>query len=137
MYKKMMVPVDLGHLDKLDKALTTARDLAQHYKVPICYVGITETTPTDVAHTPEEYGEKLDAFATKQGETAGLDTTSKVYISHDPARDLYKILTSAADELGTDLVVMASHVPGVPEHIFTSNAGYVASHADVSVFVIR
>jgi hypothetical protein len=28
-------------------------------------------------------------------------------------------------------------VPGLPEHIFASNAGAVAAHADVSVFVIR
>jgi hypothetical protein len=28
-------------------------------------------------------------------------------------------------------------VPGMPEHIFASNAGAVASHAGVSVFVVR
>lgn len=137
MYKKMMVPVDLAHVDKLDKALTTALDLAKHYGLPICYVGITETAPSPVAHSPEEYGQKLDQFAREHGGSEGLEVTSKVYISHDPARDLYKILTHAADEMGADLVVMASHVPGLPEHVFTSNAGYVASHADVSVFVIR
>ena len=32
---------------------------------------------------------------------------------------------------------MASHVPGLPEHFFASNAGALASHAEVSVFVIR
>jgi hypothetical protein len=32
---------------------------------------------------------------------------------------------------------MASHVPGLPEHIFASNAGAVASHAGMSVFVVR
>jgi hypothetical protein len=28
-------------------------------------------------------------------------------------------------------------VPGLPEHIFASNAGTVASHAEISVFVVR
>jgi len=44
---------------------------------------------------------------------------------------------AAAKEAGCDLVVMASHVPGFREHILSSNAGYVASHAPISVFVVR
>jgi hypothetical protein len=32
---------------------------------------------------------------------------------------------------------MASHVPGIQEHVFESNAGKVSLHADVSVFVVR
>ena len=39
--------------------------------------------------------------------------------------------------LGVDLVVMASHVPGFREYIFHSNAGFLASHTDLSVFVVR
>jgi nucleotide-binding universal stress UspA family protein len=137
MYKKMLVPVDLAHVDKLDKALQTARDLATHYKIPICYVGVTVSTPTDTAQSPEEYGRKLEAFAKEQASAGGIETSAAEYVSHDPARDLFKTLTKAADEQGCDLVVMASHVPGVQDHLFTSNAGYVASHADVSVFVVR
>jgi len=137
MYKKMLVPVDLAHVDKLDKALQTALDLAKHYNIPICYLGITPTMPTETAHSPEEYGQKLEAFAKEHGGSAGLDVSAKEYVSHDPTRDLFKILTKAIDEQGCDVVVMASHVPGVQEHVFTSNAGYVASHADVSVFVVR
>jgi nucleotide-binding universal stress UspA family protein len=137
MYKKMLVPVDLAHVEKLDKALQTARDLATHYKIPICFLGVTPSTPTEVAHSPEEYQRKLDAFADEQASADGVETTTVEYVSHDPARDLYKIRTRAADEQGCDVIVMASHVPGVQEHVFTSNAGYVASHADVSVFVVR
>ena len=39
--------------------------------------------------------------------------------------------------LRIDLIVMASHVPGVAEYVFASNAGYLASHADLSVLVVR
>ena len=58
-------------------------------------------------------------------------------VSHDPAVDLDDSLMQAIADTGADLVVMASHVPGLPEHIFASNAGYLANHASVSVFVIR
>jgi nucleotide-binding universal stress UspA family protein len=137
MYTKIMVPVDLAHIDKLDKALTTATDLAKHYRIPVCYVGVTAETPTSVAHTPKEYSEKLQAFGANQAEQHGLDVTTKAYPSHDPTIDLDRTLIDAAAENGADLIVMASHVPGVADHIFHSNAGTVASYSKVSVFVVR
>lgn len=137
MYKKIMVPVDLAHIERLEKAIGVSTDLAKHYHIPICFVGVTAETPTEVAHTPHEYAEKLDQFGAMQAKTHGLDVDTVAYPSHDPAIDLDKTLIGAAGEKGADLIVMASHVPGFPEHIFASHAGAVASHAGVSVFVVR
>jgi nucleotide-binding universal stress UspA family protein len=137
MYKKIMVPLDLAHIERLDKALTTATDLAKHYDIPVCFVGVTAETPTEVAHTPKEFGEKLEAFGATQSTKHSLNIDTAAYSSHDPAVDLDKTLVKAAKENGADLIVMASHVPGLPEHIFASNAGAVASHAEISVFVVR
>ena len=137
MYEKIMVPVDLAHLDRLAKAIATATDLARHYGAPICLVGVTAETPTEVAHTPEEYAEKLKAFAAAQSAAQGLAFEAVAYPSHDPAVDLHGTLIAAAEEQGADLIVLASHLPGLPEHVFASNAGAVASHAQVSVFVVR
>ena len=137
MYTKIMVPVDLAHLEKLDKAITTASDLARHYRIPVCYVGVTAETPTSVAHTPKEYSEKLEAFGARQAEQHGLDVTTRAYPSHDPSVDLDRTLIDAASENGADLIVMASHVPGMADHIFGSHAGAVASYSKVSVFVVR
>lgn len=137
MYKRIMVPVDLTHLDQLEKALQTAADLANRYKAPVLYAGVTATTPGPAAHNPEEFASKLDAFATDQGQKHGIQTTSRAYASPDPSVDLDKTLMRAIEDGGIDLVVMASHVPGLPEHIFASNAGYLASHAGVSVMVVR
>lgn len=137
MYKKIMVPVDLAHIQRLDKAITTATDLASHYGIPICFVGVTAETPTEVAHTPQDFAEKLAAFGAAQSTKHNLDIDTAAYPSHDPAADLDKNLIAAAKDNGADLIVMASHVPGLPEHIFASNAGAVASHAGISVFVVR
>lgn len=137
MYRKIMVPVDLAHSDKLEKAVATATDLAKHYGIPLCVVGVTAETPTEVAHNPAEFAEKLAAYAQKLAQTHGLAIDSASYPSHDPAIDLDRTLIQAATENGADLIVMASHVPGLPEHIFASNAGAVASHAGISVFVVR
>lgn len=137
MYKKIMVPVDLAHIERLDKAITTATDLAKHYGIPICFVGVTAETPTALAHTPREFAQKLEAFGAAQSQKHGLDIDTKAYPDHDPAADLDKTLIEAAETNGADLIVMASHVPGLAEHIFASNAGAVASHAEMSVFVVR
>ena len=137
MYRKIMVPVDLAHIERLDKALATATDLAKHYGTSICFVGVTAETPTEVAHNPTEFGAKLKEFGARQSAKHGLDVETAAYPSHDPAVDLDRTLIAAAEQNGADLIVMASHVPGLQEHIFASHAGAVASHARVSVFVIR
>ena len=137
MYKKIMVPVDLAHTEKIEKALNSASDLAKHYGAEVCYVSVTVTTPSEVAHTPSEYKQKLHAFAQKESEEHGQTIDAVVYTSHDPAIDLDKQLLKAVHDVGADLVVMATHVPGLPEHIFASNGGAVAMHTDVSVFLVR
>lgn len=137
MYEKIMVPVDLTHIDRLGKAIDTATDLAKHYGSPVCFVGVTAEAPSSVAHTPKEYEEKLRKYASDESQKHGLDVEVRAYSSHDPTVDLNDTLIAAAKDVGADLIVMASHVPGMPEHIFASHAGGVASHAGVSVFVVR
>ncbi|MDX6752607.1 universal stress protein [Geminicoccaceae bacterium 1502E] len=137
MYRTIMVPVDLAHVDRLRKALATAADLARHYGIPVCYVGVTAATPGSVAHNPEEFAVRLDAFARSEAASYGHTASAKACTSHDPSVDLDKALMQAIRDTGADLVVMASHVPGLPDHIFASNAGWLASHAAVSVLVVR
>lgn len=137
MYQKILVPVDLAHVDKLRKALDVAADLSKHYGAPLLYVGISSSLPGPIAHNPEEYAAKLKAFAEGEAGAHGIDAEAKAYTSHDPARDLDTTLVRAIEENGIDMVVMASHAPGAPEYLFASNAGYLAQHAPVSVFVIR
>jgi len=58
-----------------------------------------------------------------------LVVDSLAYPSHDPAVELHAKLTGAVKDAGADLIVMASHLPGLPEYIFASHAGAVVSHA--------
>ena len=137
MYSSIMVPVDLAHVENLTKALDTAADLARHYGTSVCYVGVTTSAPGEAAHNPAEFEEKLAAFGAAQAAKHGAEVSTRAIVSHDPAVDLDDKLIEAAGDTGADLVVMASHIPGLMEHIFASNAGAVASHAKVSVFVVR
>jgi nucleotide-binding universal stress UspA family protein len=137
MFNKIMVPVDLKHSDQISKALAVAADLAQHYGAEVHLVGVTQSGPTEVAHNPKEYAERLATFAADQSNIYGCAFRAHTEVSHDPAIDLDRVLQKSADSIGADLIVMASHVPGFAEHVFASNAGYLASHARMSVMVVR
>jgi nucleotide-binding universal stress UspA family protein len=137
MYRKILVPVDLTHTDQLGKALKTAADLARLYGAPVCYVGVTAETPTPIAHNPREVAQKLGAFGAAQAAEHGIEATTRAYPSTDPATDINDKVLEAIDEVGADLVVMATHIPNVIDYILPSHGGSITSHARASVFVVR
>lgn len=137
MFTRLIVPVDLAHAETLAKALQAAADLARHYGAKVTYLGVTTNTPSSVAHNAEEFAEKLARFAAAQGEMHGIDADSHAAVSHDPTIDLDDTLIKASEELGGDLIVMASHVPGLADYVWPSNGGTVAGHAKASVMVVR
>ena len=137
MYKNILLPIDLEHHDQLGKAVAVGADLAKHYGADITVVGVTTSQPSGVARTPEEFKDKLEAYASEQSKDFGISFGAKMMVSHDPTIDIDDVLQTAAAELDTDLVVMASHVPGLLEHVFASRAGHLAAHADISVMVVR
>lgn len=137
MFTKIMVPLDLGHLDKLSDALSVAAEMAKSHNAEVIYVGVYGNMPAEDGPPPQDYAAKLKAFSDGQAAAHGITTTSVPVFSHDPQAELTSALLSAATDAKADLIVMASHIPGWAEHIFHSNAGYIASYAPISVFVVR
>lgn len=137
MYRKVIFPVDLSHIDQLTKALATAADLAKHYGAEICYVGVTGEAPAPGARSPAEFSDKLTAFANEQGSKHGVTASAKACISTDPSVDTDKTLMSAIKDLGGDLVVMQTHAPSAMDYIWAGHGDTIAAHADVSVFLVR
>ncbi|HSH85197.1 MAG TPA: universal stress protein [Guyparkeria sp.] len=140
MYKKIMVPVDLAHLGLLEKPLAVAADMAKHYHAAICYVGVTSSQPSQVARTPEEYAQKLRAFAQEQAPGGGdgeQQVETRVYNSPDPIADLDDTLIKAIKEIGADLVVMGTRPPKRFNAIIPANGSKVAARTKASVFLVR
>jgi nucleotide-binding universal stress UspA family protein len=132
-----MIPVDLVHADKLGKALQIGADLAKHYGAKLTYVGVTAPAPGPLGHNPKEFGERLAAFAETQRDAHGHEAAAKAVIAHDPTTEVDDALLNAVEEIGADLVVMASHIPGLADYIWPSNGGKIAGHSRASVFVVR
>ncbi|KJS09434.1 MAG: universal stress protein UspA [Gammaproteobacteria bacterium BRH_c0] len=137
MFKKIMVPVDLAHLDALEKSLTVAADLARHYGAALCYVSVTSSQPGTVARTPEEYEQKLHAFAQSHAPDSANPPTVRVYNSPDPIADMEDTLEQAIIDLGADLVVMATHLPKHLDAIMPANGSKVAAHTRASILLVR
>ena len=137
MFTKIMVPVDLAHAATVEKAIQVAADLAKLHNAEIFLVGVTDTAPGSVAHDPNEYQQNLEQFAADHSSRHGCSMTAKVVICNDPAAELDEALEDYGKEINVDLVVMASHLPGFMDHLFHSRAGHLATHADISVFIVR
>ncbi len=137
MFKTIAIPIDLAHVDKQQKAIAIAADMAKSYQASVVLVGVTTTAPSSLAHDPEEYAQKLADLAAEQSKTLGVTLASKAVASVDISIDLEKQLDRVVHEIGADLVVMATHVPGLHDFLFRSHTKYFASHTDVSVLIVR
>ncbi len=137
MFSRIMVPVDLVHRDALGKAIDLACSMAREHKAEICFVSVSGEMPSEIAKSSSDYGEKLQEFADRKAEEYAISAKALNLSSADPEAEIDRELLSAIEQIGADLVVMASHQPGLMEYIFSSHGGYIAAHAKVSVFVVR
>lgn len=137
MFKTIMIPVDLGHAEQMSTALAVGADLAKHYGGQAHLVGVTQSGPTAIARTPEAFAEALEEYAGAQSSALGVTFAARAEVSHDITVDLTDALARAAEAIGADMVVMASHTPGLAEHVIGSNAGHFAAHAGMSVMIVR
>lgn len=137
MFRKILVPVDLAHRDAIEPALKLASDLAREHGADVCYIGITATAPGSVARTPEEYQQKLEAFAREESQKHGQPISARAIVSPDPTADLDRDILQAIEDEGADLVVMMTHLPTHMDAILPAHGDHIASHTDKSVFLVR
>ena len=138
MYSRILVPVDLDNADKLTKALDLAGRTAQESNAEVLYVDVVDAVPTSSARTVgDRMAERLKIFVASEAKKYGIQTADHVALRSDLHLNVGSDLIQAAKEANCDLIVMASHIPGFKDHILSSNAGYVASHAPMTVYVVR
>ncbi len=136
MYSKILVPIHLGEAGKAKLMLDAARQLADA-GAAIVLVNVVEEVPAYVAaelprglmeSSREEAVRRLEELAGREGIAATVD----VRIGH-PA----STILAAAEEHGSDVIIIASHRPGFQDYLIGSTAGRVVRHAPCSVLVIR
>jgi nucleotide-binding universal stress UspA family protein len=136
MYKTILIPVDLGHTDAAPKMIDVARKLGDgNARIALCNViwdipeYVLVELPKDISARAEAEAEAgLKAIADKNG----LDPD--IHIVHgQPANAILDL----GQKLGAELIIVASHKPGLEDFFIGSTASRIISRAKCCVHVIR
>lgn len=139
MYKKVLVPVDFSHIEKGSKMVERAKYLADTSKSQLTLLNVIPEIPPYVAiEIPSELHEKVvenaRADLRELVRKHDLPASTKVVVeSGNPAG----VILAYAEKEKCDLIMVASHQPGLKDYLLGSVAGKVVRHAHCSVLVLR
>ena len=135
MYKTIIVPIDIGQMERAESMIDSARQLGP--EANIILANAVETLPSHImAEIPvdmiddakERAQEKLNGLI----EAAGPKASVKMLEGHAASAIL-----DLAEDVKADVIVIASHKPGWQDYLIGSTAARVVRHAKCAVFVIR
>jgi universal stress protein F len=140
MYKKILVPIDVSHLESGELGLNAAAKIAKASGAELVLLSVIADLPNLVAsQLPADFAKKAAASTEEQlkgiAKKCGLaDGSYQTAVRDGPAH--HEIL-SEAESVGADLIVVASHRPELSDYLLGSVAAKVVRHADCSVLVVR
>jgi nucleotide-binding universal stress UspA family protein len=136
MYKTILVPIDIAHIEK-GKAMIDIATAQGNKDTQTILLSVVEEIPDWVASqlpsgmrdkSRKHAVEKLKAIA----DTANINVDVEVRSGHP-----YKTILEVADKSGAELIIVASHQPGLETYFLGSTAAKVVRHAKCSVLVVR
>lgn len=141
MYKKILLPLDLGNEKSQRKAVKTAVQLAQSYNSSIHVMTVVPDFGMSIVGTyfPEDYEEsmitdtreRLSAYVAKNIP----DTIkTKLIVAHGT---IYNEILDYANKTKVNLIVIASHRPEFKDYLIGPNASRVVRHANCSTMIVR
>lgn len=136
MYKNILVPVAIDHNEHLGEALALASSLrAEGGKITMLHV--MESIPGYVAtYISDDIHEKNvqaahDALAELAVE-ASVPAEVRIVSGHSG-----RTILDFVEEEKQDLIIIASHRPGLQDYFLGSTAAHVVRHARCNVLVVR
>lgn len=136
MYRNIIIPVDLGHAERLQPMVDVARLLGGD-GANVVLLNVVENLPAFVvAELPSDLTTRTveDARERLQETVAGSGINVEIEVrSGHPATTILE----CAKDRNADLIVIASHRPGFGDFLIGSTAARVVRHAQCSVHVVR
>ena len=140
MYKSILIPIDLAEADLAVPAIKAAVMLAElsggnvrlvyvRSLVPITYM---EFVPADFDSDQQSDAEAKLAAIAATVQLAPERVTAKVLVG-----SVHGEVLAEAEACGADLIVLASHEPGMLVYVIGSNASTIVRRAKCSVLVVR
>ena len=137
--KTILVPIDIAQTEAAAAALELAKDMAKTHAARLVLLNVLEQVPGYVAaQLPKSFHENALADATKRlNELAAahaLAGSAEIVVRDGhPSTEILEF----AEKTGADMIVIASHDPGLADYFLGSVAGRVVRHAHCSVLVVR
>jgi nucleotide-binding universal stress UspA family protein len=140
MYKKILIPVDLGETEMSQIAIDAALALGQADKAALRLINVQPLVPVAfVDYIPPNFDNEMRELAEK--DLAGV--AARVNLPQDRISStvrfgaVYPEVLAEADDWGADLIVVGSHRPTMSTYLLGSNANTIVRHAKSSVLVVR
>lgn len=140
MFKRILVPVDLGEPELARQAIDTAIALARASSGSLRLVNVLPMTPVMLAeYVPPDF----DVQQRKAAEEGLKNLTGQCGLEADRVSGvvrqggIYHEVIEEAKAMQADLIVMTSHRPDMRSYFLGSNAGHVVRYASCSVLVLR
>lgn len=140
MYKNILVPIDLSERSSWRKALPVAVELATAFGAQM---HVTTVVRDIDAIFRAQYSLLVYRNMISEAERQIASIVAEVVPSDLGARcrvgqgSVYAEILRIAQEIGADLIVMASHRPEMKDYLLGANAARVVRHATCSVLVVR
>lgn len=136
MYKSILVPIDLEHPDvglaMIKRAVALSDDGAE---IALLHV-IGDIPAYAQSYLPEgQLQENLEE--TKRALQALADSLDQKVETVVRYGSPSPVILDEADERDIDLIIIASHHPGIKDYLIGSTASRVVRHADCSVLINR
>lgn len=133
MYTNILVPIALDHDRDVETALGVARALLSEGGT-ITALNVLDMLPSYASeYLPVDHFETQAKDIAQQLHTIVGDDT-KVAVVHGHAG---RTIVDYAGEHGMDMIVIASHQPGLQDYFLGSTAARVVRHAPCAVHVLR
>jgi nucleotide-binding universal stress UspA family protein len=136
MFKTILVPIDMAHVVEGKANIDIA---AQHASAgaKIILLNVVEEIPTWAAaelpsHLMDDSMKRAQAELKAIANTTGMSMEVVIRSGHS-----YKTILDVAKESQAELIIIASHQPGLQDYFLGSTAAKVVRHATCSVLVMR
>ena len=137
MFKNILVPIDMAHIDAGKTNIDVAVQQAAASGARIILLNVVEEVPVWVAaELPAHILEDSVQQAKKELQAIANASSEKPEVMVRNGHPSNTILEVANQE-SVDLIIIASHRPGLKDYFLGSTAAKVVRHAQCSVLVMR
>jgi len=140
MYKSILVPVDLAEADLAGPAIKAAVAFAEPSDGTVRLVYVRSLVPiTYMEFVPADFDSEQqgDAEAKLAAIAATVSMPSERVSAKVLIGSVHGEVLAEAEASGADLIVIASHEPGMLAYVIGSNASTIVRRAKCSVLVVR